>query len=92
MAMPLPAGRYIGQRKLIRMIGGASTPIANVSGNFTTDGVATTQAQFNAAADQLGRRRPQRTFDDCDLDIRMPARDGPVADARRAHRASRPGR
>lgn len=53
MAMPLPAGRYIGQRKLIRMIGGAAAPVANVTGNFTTDGVASTQAQFNAAADQL---------------------------------------
>jgi hypothetical protein len=53
MAMPLPAGRYLGQPKTIRMIGGASTPIANVTGAFTTDGTATTNAQFNAAGDQL---------------------------------------
>ncbi len=53
LAMPLGPGRYSGQRKLIRMIGGAATPIANVAGAFTSDGVATTSAQFNAAADQL---------------------------------------
>lgn len=53
MAMTLPAGRWIGQSKTIRMTGGASAPIANVAGNFVTDGVATTTAQFNAAADQL---------------------------------------
>lgn len=53
MAMPLAAGRYSGQRKLIRMIGGAATPIANVAGAFTTDGVATTTAQFNATGDLL---------------------------------------
>lgn len=53
MAMTLASGRYAGQRKTIRMIGGASTPIANVAGAFTTDGTATTSAQFNAAADQL---------------------------------------
>ena len=53
MAMPLPAGRYTGQAKTIRMIGGAATPIANVAGSFANDGAAATQAQFNAAADQL---------------------------------------
>ena len=53
MAMPLGPGRYIGQRKTIRMIGGAATPLANVAGTFNTDGVASTAAQFNAAADQL---------------------------------------
>lgn len=52
MAMTLAAG-HVGQRKTVRMIGGASTPIANVGGAFTTDGVATTSAAFNAAADQL---------------------------------------
>jgi hypothetical protein len=53
MAMTLASGRYTGQRKTIRMIGGASTPIANVAAAYTTDGTATTSAAFNAAADQL---------------------------------------
>jgi hypothetical protein len=53
MAMPLPAGRYVGQRKTIRMIGGTATPIANIAGAFNTDGVATGTAQLNAAVDQL---------------------------------------
>jgi hypothetical protein len=53
MAMTLPAGRYKGQLKTIRMIGGSSTPIANVAGAYNTDGTATANAQFNAAADQL---------------------------------------
>jgi hypothetical protein len=53
MAMTIGSGRFVGQRKTIRMIGGASTPIANIAGAFTTDTVATTSAQFNAAADQL---------------------------------------
>ena len=53
MAMPLGPGRFIGQRKTIRMIGGATAPIANVAGAFNTDGTASTAAQFNAAADQL---------------------------------------
>lgn len=53
MAMTLPAGKYKGQAKTIRMIGGSSIPVANVAGAYNTDGTATTSAQFNAAADQL---------------------------------------
>lgn len=53
MAMTLGSGRYIGQRKTIRQVGGASTPISNVAGAYVTDGVATTSAAFNANADQL---------------------------------------
>lgn len=53
MAMTLGAGRFVGQEKVIRQIGGASTPISNVAGAFTTDGTATTSAAFNANADQL---------------------------------------
>lgn len=53
MAMTLAAGRYKGQVKTIRMIGGGSIPVANVAGAYNTDGTATTSAAFNAAADQL---------------------------------------
>jgi hypothetical protein len=54
MAMPLPTGRYIGQCKTIRAVAlGAAGAIANVTGAFATDGLATTNAQFNAAGDQL---------------------------------------
>lgn len=53
MAMTLASGRFPGQRKTIRMIGGSSTPVANVAGAYSTDGTATTSAAFNAAADQL---------------------------------------
>lgn len=53
MAMPLGPGRFAGQRKTIRMIGGATAPIANVAGAFNTDGAASAAAQFNAPGDQL---------------------------------------
>jgi hypothetical protein len=53
MAMTIGAGRYAGQRKTIRQVGGASTPISNVAGAYVTDGVAATSAAFNANADQL---------------------------------------
>jgi glycine cleavage system H lipoate-binding protein len=53
MPMTLPPGRYIGQQKTLRQTGGAATPVSNVAGNYNTDGVATTSAQFNANADQL---------------------------------------
>lgn len=53
MAMTLPSGRYKGQLKTVRMIGGSAIPVANVAGAYNTDGTATTSAAFNAAADQL---------------------------------------
>jgi len=53
MAMTLPSGKYKGQLKTIRMIGGSSIPVANIAGAYNTDGAATTSAAFNAAADQL---------------------------------------
>ena len=53
MAMTLPAGKYKGQLKTVRMIGGSAIPVANVAGAYNTDGTATTSAAFNAAADQL---------------------------------------
>lgn len=53
MAMPLPPGRYAGQAKTIRMIGGNAAPVANVAGAYTLDGAARASAQFSAAAAQL---------------------------------------
>jgi len=50
-ALTLPAGRYKGQGKTVRMTGGPGT--ATVVGAYNTDGTATTTALFNAAGDQL---------------------------------------